>query len=139
MKRNNIKEAVIKSVIKNLKKRDLLKEFPGKGATTTLEDNKKTSVIQDAITECSTAKDILDEMVVSSLDTDEENKLKLIQSKLEFVLNSLNKLANPTEDTLGEAIEMDINDVMANPDEAKKLSDKNVDVMVVDKTKQTSY
>jgi|GEM_PF-5250024 len=130
---------IVESVVKNLKKRNLLKEFPGESKTTTLEDNQKTSTIQDCITECTTAKEILDEMVVSSLDTEEENKLKLIQSKLEFVLTSLNKIVNPeNEETLGEAIEMDINDVMNNPDEAKKLSDKNVDVMVVDKSKQTN-
>lgn len=141
------KRQIIKQTLLELKKKKLLRETP-EG-----DSNKLTSDLQDCISELATLADQVDQMLVSSVDSEEQDTLNLMKNKVSYISTTLNNIItkqmngdlgteNPADNGFGPALEedmskpavnMSVDNVIKEPQVLKQLDDKQIDVNVVDK------
>lgn len=136
------KRNIIHKVLLELKNKKLLRESP-EG-----DSNELTSTLQECIAEISTLTEQVDDLITTSVDADESDKLNLMKSKLSYLSNSLSGLVakqtptntesnieQPITEDMGQkpTVNMSVDSVIKDPKVVTQLDQKDVDVNVVDK------
>lgn len=109
------------------------------------ESNLQTTKLQDCITELTGLKSQVETLIVTSFDEENSDLLNLMNSKIDYVTDIINKLINPdneevSTEPIGEFMEADnspkvnmsVDNVVANPDDVKKLEDKKIEINLTD-------